>query len=378
VDCNAKVIPAGDFSICCWVNSDLTPAYSYFISQYSHDNDGLLLMITQTTGTISVYLNHNSITTTDTISANVNHFIAITRSGNTISIYIDGSLSKTGTISGNLQQLDNTFIGGSSTYYGLRTFKGKIDEVRIYTSVLTAKEVYALYKNPAGNKGAKAVDTQTLNLISASQVQPRAELFYKQVAHLGQYDDGLTETPGTGSITRNLSTTKISSGATDGGGVTFGGNTLGYRDTSGNTIGYETNCEMTAIIKFPSVPSNEVFGFGSETVTPAGGATTIPDSGFRFYNLGGTLYASNGNGATETRTDISSGLTLTNWNKYRIVWTAATSVAFYVNDILKATHTTNLPSGSAMTGNKFGTRNTTPAVSFTTLISNNYQMIVTI
>lgn len=43
----------------------------------------------------------------------------------------------------------NVYIGSDLTSYA----NGKIDEVRIYAKELTAKEVYALYKNPAGNKG---------------------------------------------------------------------------------------------------------------------------------------------------------------------------------------------------------------------------------
>lgn len=59
------------------------------------------------------------------------------------------------------------------------------------------------------------------------------------------------------------------------------------------------------------------------------------------------LYARTSNGTTATRTDITSGLTISNWNLYRIeVDLTNTNVKFYVNNVLKATHTTNLPSTS--------------------------------
>ena len=77
---------------------------------------------------------------------------------NLIEVYLDGVLQ---TFTYAYQNTpDNTanfefplYIGaensrGTSRYF----FDGKIDEVRIYNRALSAKEVYALYKNPAGNK----------------------------------------------------------------------------------------------------------------------------------------------------------------------------------------------------------------------------------
>jgi len=61
-----------------------------------------------------------------------------------------------------------------------------------------------------------------------------------------------------------------------------------------------------------------------------------------FYIEDGTLYASNGSGSAQTRTDITSGVTLTDLNSYYLKGTAS-SIEFYVNNTLKATHTTNLP-----------------------------------
>jgi len=61
-----------------------------------------------------------------------------------------------------------------------------------------------------------------------------------------------------------------------------------------------------------------------------------------FYIEDGTLYASNGSGSAQTRTDITSGVTLTDINCLRLSGTAS-SILFYVNGTLKATHSTNLP-----------------------------------
>ena len=50
---------------------------------------------------------------------------------------------------------------------------------------------------------------------------------------------------------------------------------------------------------------------------------------------------------TETLTTVATPPTLTSSNKYKIVHKAA-SVEFYVNDVLKNTHTTNLPTAAAL------------------------------
>jgi len=56
----------------------------------------------------------------------------------------------------------------------------------------------------------------------------------------------------------------------------------------------------------------------------------------------GVLYARTDSNGTDEETDVSSGITLTDWNKYTIEVTSA-SVKFYINDVLKATHATQKP-----------------------------------
>ena len=71
------------------------------------------------------------------------------------------------------------------------------------------------------------------------------------------------------------------------------------------------------------------------------------DKRFGFKIVGGTLYASHHNGANETTTEIS-GITITNYNVYRAFFDNTNSqILFYVNGVLKATHATNLPSGTS-------------------------------
>lgn len=72
-------------------------------------------------------------------------------------------------------------------------------------------------------------------------------------------------------------------------------------------------------------------------------AHTGTDKSIRFVENAGTLYAANANGTTATSTDVSSGITRTNFNTFEIVFIPATNIKYYINGTLVATHTTNLP-----------------------------------
>lgn len=65
---------------------------------------------------------------------------------------------------------------------------------------------------------------------------------------------------------------------------------------------------------------------------------------FGWKMMGGDLYASNADGAaqkiTDTGVDLPSG---TQRTRLKVVFNPGTDCKFYVNDVLKATHTENLP-----------------------------------
>ena len=58
-----------------------------------------------------------------------------------------------------------------------------------------------------------------------------------------------------------------------------------------------------------------------------------------------TAVYSNADGTTQKTTAIDNGITLTNYNTYKIVKTGS-SIKFYVNSILKATHLVNIPTNT--------------------------------
>jgi len=74
---------------------------------------------------------------------------------------------------------------------------------------------------------------------------------------------------------------------------------------------------------------------------------TETHSHFGWKIIGGDLYASNGDSTnqsiTDTLVDLAADYQRT---RLKIVFTLGTDCKFYVNDVLKATHTTNLPTST--------------------------------
>lgn len=102
------------------------------------------------------------------------------RSGNG-QIYLDGepdgaSVDISALVATDLTTTDNLYIG---RYRGITSpFAGFIDEVRIYTAVLTVAEIKALYLYPAGNKSVRISGGQiAANTITVGKVDFDSQLF---------------------------------------------------------------------------------------------------------------------------------------------------------------------------------------------------------
>lgn len=77
-----------------------------------------------------------------------------------------------------------------------------------------------------------------------------------------------------------------------------------------------------------------------------------------FKIVDGTLYAVYTDNSVTEYTTVITGITLTHWNTYRVVFIGGTSIKFYVNGILKHTATTNLPTNALTTFADFQIKNT--------------------
>lgn len=87
--------------------------------------------------------------------------------------------------------------------------------------------------------------------------------------------------------------------------------------------------------------------FFSDSNNPTLG--TANQIGFKFIKVGGTTtsYATSGDGTTEQATSITAAIGSGNDNTFSFVQ-SATDVKFYVNGTLVATHSTNIPSSTAL------------------------------
>lgn len=90
-------------------------------------------------------------------------------------------------------------------------------------------------------------------------------------------------------------------------------------------------------------PGSSQMGFGFTNNTNAGLQAT--DRGFQYIETGGSYYLRTANGATATDTAIT-GINSGNLHMIKMVYEVGVSVKLYVDGVLKATNTTNLPSGA--------------------------------
>lgn len=81
------------------------------------------------------------------LTANAFTHLAITRSGNTVKCYINGTLKDTSTttLSGTIPTTATTFRIGSDSRTGSTVFKGRMSDFRLYATALSADEILRLY-----------------------------------------------------------------------------------------------------------------------------------------------------------------------------------------------------------------------------------------
>jgi len=189
-----------------------------------------------------------------------------------------------------------------------------------------------------------ANDTTNVNSVASSQMQPRAESLWENDNFIGAPNDGFTEeVGGGGSITRTIASTTCVTGASS--------NTVDLHSASSSSpYDYDLDHEFVCRAQFSAVGSNVSALLGSTTtLTPSVNTSgTCTDRHIGFTIGTSTVYASNSDNSSQTKTDVTAGITLTDQNRFSYVWDAGTDVKFYINNVLVATHTTNLPSANSV------------------------------
>lgn len=146
-------------------------------------------------------------------------------------------------------------------------------------------------------------------------------------------------TSGTGSISFGTSGVDLSTGAT--------ANSYAHVYVDANEFCFTDGAYFSALIlRFPAGTDHE-FYIGTGNISASGTALTytVDHFGFSFQRASSTdtVYATNG-AASATQTSLSSLPTITSAeNHVHAELTESTSIVFYIENSLKATHSTNIP-----------------------------------
>jgi hypothetical protein len=95
-----------------------------------------------------------------------------------------------------------------------------------------------------------------------------------------------------------------------------------------------------------AVQSGHELSFGIGAATACGSMDRTDITNGAWFSIGSSIYACNGNASNNKNTDVTAGITITNFNDYRITRSGA-NLLFYINGTLVATHTTYLPTSNA-------------------------------
>lgn len=181
-------------------------------------------------------------------------------------------------------------------------------------------------------------------LIAGAGSTPRLRLFWACESYLSGSGRFSSSLGGSGSITESAGI-RINTGSTAGStavliGQNFNALTINLFDENPKLTGYW----------YPT--SNGTSGFTSWFITGCAiqvtqGATTLTAKHIGFIARNNVMYGSNANGSSQTITALSGVINL-NASQFHVEarMTSGVDVKFYVNGVLKATHTTNLPTGA--------------------------------
>jgi hypothetical protein len=150
-----------------------------------------------------------------------------------------------------------------------------------------------------------------------------------------------------GNITKRISSTYFETDNTTGADAVMYSGFMSDSDLSYTIPDWDQNISMVMVVILASTTNQDMFwGIGgSSTAIEADATLTTQHAGF--FVQDGTLYASIADGSTQTKSDVTSGITLTNMNSYEIIHTAGTNIVFKINGTTVATVSTNLPAATA-------------------------------
>lgn len=158
VNTNNKLSATGDFTISGWVNIDQTSANAVMFGQYAGSQAGRMILYSShdSSGSVARFGIWDGSGTDDVVLLGDNaiddgnwHHLAVTRSSDTFTLYVDGVAEASATLAGVSLYQGNNLAVGNLTPSGSTNIitDGIIDEVAIYDNALTSTEVAALYQS---------------------------------------------------------------------------------------------------------------------------------------------------------------------------------------------------------------------------------------
>ena len=139
-----------DFSVAGWIYVDdsFSSQYPSCFSGSSFTNFNVYVRDEIVPDGLRVTVGGSDTQISGVISVNTWHYIAITRTGSDVNIYVDGYNVGSGT-NGDSVDLSGFYLG-SSSYGSATNFNGGIDEVGVWSRELSSIEVYDLYNSGYG------------------------------------------------------------------------------------------------------------------------------------------------------------------------------------------------------------------------------------
>lgn len=176
---NPTTIGTGDYTVSLWFNATTgaTEDYPYIYALGTASNYQGFSLSNRSGNTYKLRINNNSggsysqdVSSTLNISAGTWYHIVITRSGNTINLYLDGNT--TPYLSLNSSEVGSNTINNTEFKTGFgdqaastRYFAGNLDELAIWNTALTSTQIQSIYNATSTNL------TKDLTTVSGSNLK---------------------------------------------------------------------------------------------------------------------------------------------------------------------------------------------------------------
>ena len=157
------VVTSGDFSIALWVFADTTGESDWYAEGNTGNNNAMLRLVTYNPGTMTLLFNARNtdgsgeiaLTATAVPTGEWVH-LAVTRTGTTFALYINGAKTSPGaTTMPNAITRNTTDLGVWRRLAPVGYVDGKLEDVRVFNRLLSDEEVAILaagYRGPMGSE----------------------------------------------------------------------------------------------------------------------------------------------------------------------------------------------------------------------------------